>query len=203
MARGVRPARGSAGSSTLFLVLLAAVVIVLVWRLGGAMPGAIARAQASTASPAGPTTTQDTAPSASRPAAPAAPLRAAPGTAGLSSALTQAFTQARAGARDEGVSVRINSGRRSVAQQQALFDKAVEKYGSAQEAARWVLPPDRSAHVAGNAIDVTPAAGATWLGTHGSRWGLCQRYANEPWHFELLTTPGASCPAVVADATAG
>ena len=58
-----------------------------------------------------------------------------------------------------------------------------------------MLPPARSAHVRGQAVDVGPKAGAAWLEEHGVRFGLCRRYDNEYWHFELLAAAkGSACP---------
>ena len=51
----------------------------------------------------------------------------------------------------------------------------------------------------GDGVDVGPADGAAWLGEHGARWGLCQVYANEPWHFEALVEPGGTCPDLLTD----
>ena len=48
------------------------------------------------------------------------------------------------------------------------------------------LPPGHAAHERGEAIDVGPPDGAAWLDVHGVHYGLCRRYANEAWHFELL-----------------
>src|SRR5690606_1675865 len=59
------------------------------------------------------------------------------------------------------------------------------RYGSKEEAARWVATPEASAHVSGDAVDIGPANAAAWLSEHGARYGLCRVYANEPWHFEL------------------
>jgi hypothetical protein len=36
-----------------------------------------------------------------------------------------------------------------------------------------------------------------------SDYGLCQTYANEMWHFELSTTAGGTCSAMITDASAG
>ena len=44
---------------------------------------------------------------------------------------------------------------------------------------------DTSPHVQGAAIDVGPWAATDWLSEHGTAYGLCQVYANEPWHYEL------------------
>ena len=82
-----------------------------------------------------------------------------------------------------------------------LWDEAVEEYGSELAAAQWVLPPGLSSHVTGRAVDVGPAEGAAWLAEHGSRWGLCQVYANEPWHFERVTRNKGQCPQMLTDAS--
>ena len=115
----------------------------------------------------------------------------------LDRALYHAFLVAQRDAAAAGVELRITSGWRSHAEQAALFDAAVRKYGSTAAASHWVLPPGKSDHERGLAIDVGPAAGAAWLDAHGVHYGLCQRYANEPWHFELLAPAlGQRCPAM-------
>ncbi|MFQ6225798.1 peptidase M15 [Nocardia sp. NPDC002869] len=89
-----------------------------------------------------------------------------------------------------------------VTYQAHLLNEAIAKYGSEQEAARWVATPDRSAHVSGDAVDIGPVAAAKWLSAHGAAYGLCQVYANEPWHYELR--PEAvdhGCPPLYADPT--
>ena len=52
-------------------------------------------------------------------------------------------------------------------------------------------------------VDIGPTAAALWLRQHGNRYGLCQIYANEMWHYELATEPGGICPRPIADASAG
>jgi zinc D-Ala-D-Ala carboxypeptidase len=113
--------------------------------------------------------------------------------------LRAAFEQARADARSDGVRLVITSGWRSKAHQERLFEEALVKYGSVEEANRWVASPESSAHVTGDAIDIGPTDGAIWVGQHGADYGLCQTFANEIWHFELLTTPGGTCPEMLAD----
>ncbi len=62
--------------------------------------------------------------------------------------------------------------------------------------------PDTSAHVSGDAVDIGPSAAAAWLSEHGARYGLCQIYGNEPWHYELRPEAiGHGCPPVYADPT--
>jgi LAS superfamily LD-carboxypeptidase LdcB len=119
----------------------------------------------------------------------------------LDGALVDGLRRAAADAADAGVRLHVTSGRRTPERQAQLFREAVEKYGSAQEAARWVATPDTSPHVSGDAVDIG-SSGAAWLAAHGAAYGLCQIYANEPWHFELR--PEAverGCPPTYADPT--
>lgn len=112
----------------------------------------------------------------------------------LSPKLRTRLKKAFAAARAAGVTIRINSGKRSAAKQQRLLNEAIEKYGSYKAATRLVLPPKYSAHVQGKAVDIAPAAAMAWLDKNGWRYGICRRYDNEPWHFEAITTPGTKCP---------
>jgi hypothetical protein len=129
------------------------------------------------------------------------PVSVDPMIANLDPDLLDAFRAAAHDALADGVRLSITSGWRSRAHQQRLFDEAVRKYGSEQEALRWVSTPDTSAHVTGDAIDVGPTDADDWLVRHGSRYGLCQVFANEMWHFELATTPGGSCPDLLPDSS--
>jgi hypothetical protein len=125
-----------------------------------------------------------------------------PGVARLDPVLLDAVRRAAADAAGEGVALRVDSGWRSREYQQHLLDDAIAKYGSHTEAARWVAPPDRSSHVSGDAVDVGPQDAAAWLSQRGASYGLCQTYANEPWHFELRTQAAVEgCPAMYADPT--
>jgi hypothetical protein len=49
-------------------------------------------------------------------------------------------------------------------------------------------------HVVGKAVDVGPVAADEWMIHHGPRFGLCQIYANEIWHFELAVDAQGNCP---------
>ncbi|MCO7274484.1 M15 family metallopeptidase [Cellulosimicrobium cellulans] len=122
---------------------------------------------------------------------------------GLDPELERRFDAARAAADADGVELTLTSGWRTAAEQQELVDAALERYGSAEEAHRWVLPPESSEHVAGLAIDVGPTDGALWLEQHGAEFGLCRTYANELWHFEAATEPGGTCPPMHDDASHG
>jgi D-alanyl-D-alanine carboxypeptidase len=108
-----------------------------------------------------------------------------PGVANLDPVLLKALRKAATDAADDGIDFYVNSGWRSPEYQSRLLREAVAKYGSAQEAARWVATADTSAHVAGVAVDVGSFDARAWLSEHGARYGLCQIYRNEPWHFEL------------------
>jgi zinc D-Ala-D-Ala carboxypeptidase len=124
-----------------------------------------------------------------------------PGVAKLEPGLLAALRRAAADAGDDGVDFLVTSGWRSPAYQERLLQEAVSKYGSEQEAERWVATPAASPHVAGNAADLGADASG-WLSEHGAEYGLCQIYGNEPWHYELR--PSAvddGCPAMYADPT--
>jgi hypothetical protein len=125
-----------------------------------------------------------------------------PGVANLDPAFLGALRQAATVAADAGVELVVDSGWRSPEYQEQLRHEAVSKYGSAEEAARWVATPNTSAHVSGDAVDIGPAKAAAWLSEHGATYGLCQIYGNEPWHYELR--PEAidhGCPVMYADPT--
>lgn len=125
-----------------------------------------------------------------------------PAVANLDPDLLQALRDAADDAAGAGIAFQVNSGWRSEAYQEQLLDDAVDKYGSREEAARWVATPETSAHVSGDAVDISQGEATGWLARHGSSYGLCQVYRNEPWHFELR--PEATeigCPRPYADPT--
>jgi zinc D-Ala-D-Ala carboxypeptidase len=125
-----------------------------------------------------------------------------PGVANLDSDLLSALRQAATDAADDGVELVVDSGWRSPEYQEQLLHEAVSKYGSEEEAARWVATPNTSAHVSGDAVDIGPIDATAWLSEHGAEYGLCQIYSNEPWHYELR--PEAidhGCPPMYADPT--
>ncbi len=125
-----------------------------------------------------------------------------PGITNLDPGLLQALRHAAMDAAADGVTFHVNSGWRSPEYQEQLLRDAVTVYGSEAEAARWVATVDTSAHVTGDAVDIGPAVATTWLLEHGARYGLCQVYGNEPWHYELHPeAEGRGCPPTLADAT--
>jgi hypothetical protein len=121
----------------------------------------------------------------------------------LDPVLAERFREAQHAAAADGVELTLTSGRRSVEEQEQLVADALDRYGSAREAHRWVLPPEQSAHVQGLAIDVGPTAGAYWLVEHAPELGLCSTYANEPWHFELPPEGTGTCPEPHPDSSWG
>jgi D-alanyl-D-alanine carboxypeptidase len=125
-----------------------------------------------------------------------------PGVANLDPGLLGALRQAATDAADDGVEFVVDSGWRSPQYQEQLLQEAISKYGSEEEAARWVATPNTSAHVSGDAVDIGPFAAAAWLSEHGAEYGLCQIYGNEPWHYEVRPEAvDQGCPPMYADPT--
>jgi LAS superfamily LD-carboxypeptidase LdcB len=125
-----------------------------------------------------------------------------PGVANLDPDLLRAVREAATDAADDGVKFFVNGGWRSPEYQEQLLRAAVTKYGSKEEAARWVATAATSPHISGDAIDIGHSHARTWLSEHGAKYGLCPIYRNEPWHYELR--PEAidhGCPARYADPT--
>ena len=125
-----------------------------------------------------------------------------PGVANLDPDLLQALREAAMDAASGGIEFYVISGWRSPDYQNQLLREAVSKYGSEEEAARWVATADTSAHVTGDAVDIEHFDATTWLSEHGAEDGLCQIYLNEPWHYELRPQAiDGGCPPMYADPT--
>jgi D-alanyl-D-alanine carboxypeptidase len=125
-----------------------------------------------------------------------------PGVANLDPGLLGALRRAATDAAGDGVDFYVDSGWRSPEYQERLLREAISKYGSEAAATRWVATPDKSAHVSGDAVDIGPSGAASWLSERGAPYGLCQIYANEPWHYELRPEAIAhGCPPMYADPT--
>ncbi len=82
--------------------------------------------------------------------------------------------------------VTINSGYRDVARQQELWLQALQKYGSVEEARKWVAPPGNSQHNKGNAADLGYGSDAArqWAHSNAGNFGLSFPLGNENWHIE-------------------
>lgn len=126
-----------------------------------------------------------------------------PAVTRLDPRLLDALDRAAAAAADRDVIFTLTDGWRSERYQQSLFDDAVQKYGSEDEASKWVKRGDESKHVRGEAVDIATADAMDWLSRFGGEYGLCQVYANEAWHFELTADGDGVCPAQLPDGTAG
>ncbi|WP_433010215.1 M15 family metallopeptidase [Kribbella sp. CA-294648] len=126
-----------------------------------------------------------------------------PGVAKLNPKLLKAIQDAARAAERDGIKLHLTTGWRSREYQEELLRKAIAKYGSREKAAEYVADPDKSHHVTGNAVDIGPTDADDWLNRKGNRFGLCQTLANEIWHFELATTPGAKCPPMKTSTNSG
>jgi LAS superfamily LD-carboxypeptidase LdcB len=116
----------------------------------------------------------------------------------MTKATQHAFLDAQAAAKVAGLPLVLNSGYRSAAYQQRIFDCWVQQLGSPQAARQYALPANQSAHVAGYAMDIAPPSSATWLEASAGKYGLCRRYVNEPWHFEYQASyKTKGCPALL------
>ena len=127
---------------------------------------------------------------------------AIPAVANLDPGLLKALRQAATDAANDRVKFYVNSGWRSPEYQNQLLREAVSKYGSEDEAARWVATAATSPHVSGDAVDIEHSDATAWLSKHGAEYGLCQIYKNEPWHYELRTNAiDRGCPRMFANPT--
>ena len=126
-----------------------------------------------------------------------------PAIARMDPALLDALREAETDAAVDGIPhFPMTSGWRNEGYQRWLLEDAIVRYGSEEVARQYVATPERSPHVTGDAVDIGSLDAQLWLIEHGSRYGICQTYANERWHFELATEPGGACPEMKADATA-
>ncbi len=106
----------------------------------------------------------------------------------------------------------IYSGARSEERQAELFDEAVKKYGSVEEARKWVAPPGNSQHNKGNAADLSyngqslkdaPPEVVNWLHQNAAKFGLKFPLANENWHIEDGSTRGGGPVAAASNPAYG
>jgi LAS superfamily LD-carboxypeptidase LdcB len=89
---------------------------------------------------------------------------------------------------DSGGRLRMTSGYRSQAHQAQLFKAAVAKYGSEEAARKWVAPPGKSKHGAGEAADL--AGDLNWAHANAKKYGLHFPMPWEKWHIELVGSRG-------------
>ena len=97
-----------------------------------------------------------------------------------------AFDRIAAAARADGVSLLINDGFRSDAEQAVLWAQNPDP--------RWVAPPGTSLHRCATELDLGPPAAYAWLAANATRFGFVQRYPWEAWHYGFDAGP-APCSA--------
>jgi hypothetical protein len=100
---------------------------------------------------------------------------------GMRPDVAAAFDRMAADAADAGISLLVNSGFRSNAEQARLF--------AAHPDPRWVAPPGQSLHRCATELDLGPESAYSWLAANASRFGFVQRYSWEPWHYGLAAGP--------------
>ncbi len=120
----------------------------------------------------------------------------------------QAFQVMVDAARSQGVQLMGISGFRNIPDQQALFDKQIERRGSAEAAAQLSAPPGHSEHHTGYALDITDAsrtdvdlkvafeetAAYQWLVANAQQYQFEQSFPRnnpqgvsyEPWHWRFV-----------------
>lgn len=100
----------------------------------------------------------------------------------------------------------IYSGARSNERQAELWQEALKKYGSVEEARRWVAPPGKSEHNSGNAADLAfdgqslknaPPEVVKWVHENAEKYGLKFPLGNENWHIEDSGTRGGTQTAYI------
>lgn len=107
-----------------------------------------------------------------------------------------------AAAARQGFSLRVTSGYRSAAEQQAVFQNRASKQGL-NVARATVAPVGHSEHQTGLAVDIAGTIRAyDWLAANSWQYGFILRYpkgkeaitgyAYEPWHFRYVGVPIAS-----------
>jgi hypothetical protein len=92
-----------------------------------------------------------------------------------------AFDRMAAAASQAGISLVINSGFRSDAEQATLF--------AANPDPQWVAPPGQSLHRCATELDLGPDSAYGWLAANASRFGFVQRYSWEAWHYGYTQGP--------------
>ena len=122
----------------------------------------------------------------------------------------EAYQRMKAAAEADGIPANlltIVSGYRSVAHQTAIWERALRKYGSREEARKWVAPPGGSPHHSGRAVDLAlgvsnssenvealrRTAAWRWLSCNAGRFGFTP-YLREPWHWEYNPPDFAPAP---------
>ena len=107
--------------------------------------------------------------------------------AGMRPDVAAAFDRMAAAAAADGVSLLVNDGFRSDAEQAELWAQNPDP--------TWVAPPGTSLHRCATELDLGPPSAYAWLAANAGRFGFTQRYPWEAWHFGFTAGP-APCSAV-------
>jgi hypothetical protein len=110
------------------------------------------------------------------------------------------YAKMQAAARSDGVAIRVNSGFRTMAEQQRLYSCYINKNcNNGNLAAR----PGYSNHQSGHALDLNAAAGGvlSWLNNNGAKYGFRRTVANETWHWEYWGPGTDSCSSTATPVT--
>ncbi|GCE02275.1 D-alanyl-D-alanine carboxypeptidase family protein [Embleya hyalina] len=150
------------------------------------------RADTAVGAEPAPTPTASTAPAAGKP--PANDVDSPKNPKALTPAAYAAWKRIDQAMAAEGIKLKLNSGKRGWRHQQKLLDDKIAEVGSREAALHWVLPPEKSMHVQGVAVDIYPADAQAWLQAKGSEYGWCRLYDNEVWHFEYNASYTRGCP---------
>jgi Transglycosylase SLT domain/D-alanyl-D-alanine carboxypeptidase len=108
---------------------------------------------------------------------------------GMRPDVAAAFDRMAAAARGAGISLIVNSGFRSDAEQAELF--------AAHPDPQWVAPPGHSLHRCATELDLGPESAYGWLAANASRFGFLQRYSWEAWHYGYTQGPPPCSDAAV------
>ncbi|MGH2991194.1 MAG: transglycosylase SLT domain-containing protein, partial [Solirubrobacterales bacterium] len=100
---------------------------------------------------------------------------------GMRPDVAEAFDRMAAAARRSGISLVINSGFRSDAEQAELFAQNPNP--------TMVAPPGKSLHRCGTELDLGPPGAYGWLARNAPRFGFVKRYSWEPWHYGYTRGP--------------
>jgi hypothetical protein len=92
-----------------------------------------------------------------------------------------AFDRMAAAAAAAGITLIVNSGFRSDAEQAVLFAQNPDP--------QWVAPPGTSLHRCATELDLGPPSAYAWLAAHAARFGFVRRYSWEPWHYGFVAGP--------------
>jgi len=100
---------------------------------------------------------------------------------GMRPDVAAAFDRMATAASRAGLTLIVNSGFRSDAEQAALF--------AAHPDPRWVAPPGHSLHRCATELDLGPESAYGWLAANATRFGFVQRYGWEAWHYGFTAGP--------------